>query len=406
MFDKLIKAGLVLTAFRGWLYMYTADRVPDVMYFRQGQDICIESIPIVTLNRGNTGHSRRNVSTRQPQMYTARLLGVFPVKEVSVIQTEQRYVNVSGKPFGIKMFCDGVMVVGFSDILTRAGYRNPAKTAGIKAGDVITHINDIQMHTNEDVEKVIERYGTSPLKVTFLRDEVKHTVLLLAAIDSATGNLRTGMWVRDSGAGIGTMTFFDTVTGYFAGLGHGIKDVDTQKELRLLSGEIVPVKITGIVKSRNGSAGQLKGSFTTTIASGKLLYNGASGVYGKAYAMDKDNIMPVANPAAIKTGPAYILTTINGSVPRMYKVDIEKVNLTADDNNKNMVIRITDTRLLTLTGGIVAGMSGSPIIQDGQLVGAVTHVFVNNVERGYGIFARNMIDTLDSVATAAGDMAA
>jgi len=405
-FEKFIKTGLLLTALIGRLYMYTGDSVPDVMYFRQGRDISIESIPIVTLSRDNAYTGRHSVNAEQQQMYTARLLGVFPVKKVAVVETEQRYVNVSGKPFGIKMFCDGVMVVGFSDILTRSGYQNPAKTAGIKTGDVITHINDIQMHTNEDVAKVITRYGTSPLKITFLRDEIKRTVIMVAATDSATGELRTGMWVRDSGAGIGTMTFFDTVTGYFAGLGHGIKDADTQKELRLLSGEIVPVKITGIVKSRNGAAGQLKGSFTTTIASGKLLYNGPSGVYGKAYTIDRDNTMPVANPAAIKTGPAHILTTINGSTPQMYKVEIEKVNLTADDNNKNMVIRVTDNRLLTLTGGIVAGMSGSPIIQDGQLAGAVTHVFVNNVERGYGIFARNMIGTLDSVATAAGDMAA
>ena len=394
-----------MAAFRGWLYMYTADRVPDIMYFRQGQDICIESLPIITLNRGDTDPSPRTTSTDR-QTYTARLLGLFPVKEVSVIQTQQRYVNVSGKPFGIKMFCDGVMVVGFSDILTDSGYQNPAKTAGLKTGDIITHINDEKMHTNEDVEKVITKSGSNLLKITYLRDDIQHTAIMAAVTDKSTGEPRTGMWVRDSGAGIGTMTFYDTVTGYFAGLGHGIKDVDTQKELRLLSGEIVPVKITGIVKSRNGSAGQLKGRFITTIASGKLLYNGRSGVYGKAYSMDKDNIMPVASPRAIKTGPAYILTTINNTTPRMYKVEIEKVNLTADDNNKNMVIRITDSRLLTLTGGIVAGMSGSPIIQDGMLVGAVTHVFVNNVERGYGIFAENMLKTLDSVARTESNMAA
>lgn len=406
MFDKFIKAALVMLAFRGWVYMYTADRIPDIMYLQQGREIAIKSIPIVTLDREDSVLRQKTVNNGRQQLYTARLMGIFPVKEVSVVQTEQRYVNVSGKPFGIKMFCDGVMVVGFSDVLTGSGYQNPAKTAGLKSGDVITNINGLPVHTNEDVAEIINNYGASPLKIDYLRDEEKHTAILLPTTDKATGEKRSGMWVRDSGAGIGTMTFFDSVTGYFAGLGHGIKDVDTQKELRLLSGEIVPVKITGIVKSRNGSAGQLKGSFTTTKASGKLLYNGQAGVYGKAYTTEKDHMMPVASPATIKTGPAWILTTINGSVPRMYKVEIEKVNLTARDSNKNMVIRITDSRLLTLTGGIVAGMSGSPIIQDGQLAGAVTHVFVNSVDRGYGIFAQNMLQTLDSVAQTSGDLAA
>ena len=216
--------------------------------------------------------------------------------------------------------------------------------------------------------------------------------------DKTTEGWRTGMWVRDSGAGIGTMTFYDLTTGYFSGLGHGIKDVDTHQELRLLSGEIVPVKITGIVKSKNGTAGQLKGSFMTTIASGKILHNGTTGVYGKAYTMEKDNLMEVANPGEIRTGKAVMITTISGTQPQEYEIEIEKVNLTSNDRNKNMVIRITDSRLLTLTGGLVAGFSGSPIVQNGKLVGAVTHVFVNQVDRGYGIFATNMLATMDNVA--------
>ncbi|MBQ3009348.1 MAG: SpoIVB peptidase, partial [Oscillospiraceae bacterium] len=344
--------------------------------------------------------TRQVAAERGTGIYTASLFGVFPLKEVAVIQSEQRYVSVSGKPFGIKMFCDGVMLVGFSDILTRTGYQNPAKTAGLKTGDVITHINDKKVQTNEDVERIILKSGVSPLKVSYIRDDTERTAMLMAVKDSNTGALRTGMWVRDSGAGIGTMTFFDSITGCFGGLGHGIKDVDTQKELRLLSGEIVPVKITGIVKSKNGSAGQLKGSFLSTMASGKVLENGKTGVYGRAYTRETDNMMPVATPGQIKTGKAYILTTISGTEPHMYEVEIEKVNLTANDRNKNMVIRITDSRLLSLTGGIVAGMSGSPIIQDGMLVGAVTHVFVNQVERGYAIFAQNMLETMDSVAEA------
>ncbi|MBR5521483.1 MAG: SpoIVB peptidase [Oscillospiraceae bacterium] len=397
MLKNIIRTGFVFVVVTGLVCLYTTSQLPDTLYFRKDRDIRIKSVPAITLTSDKNETSSR-VSTGERQIYTAKLFGILPVKEVAVVWTGTRYVNVSGKPFGIKMFCDGVMVVGFSDILTRSGYFNPAKSAGLKTGDIITHIDSVQVRTNEDVEKIITGSNGKPLEIQFVRDGKIHSSKLTAARDSVSEILRSGMWVRDSGAGIGTMTFYDTQTGYFAGLGHGIRDADTMKELPLLSGEIVPVKITGIVKSRNGSAGQLKGSFTTTRASGKLLYNGRSGVYGKAYGPDKDNVMPVADPASVKPGPAYILTTINNSVPQMYTVEIEKVNLTAEDNNKNMVIRITDSRLLALTGGIVAGMSGSPIIQNGRLAGAVTHVFVNNVERGYGIFARNMINTLDSVA--------
>ena len=181
-------------------------------------------------------------------------------------------------------------------------------------------------------------------------------------------------------------------------MGHGIKDVDTHQELRLLSGEIVPVKITDVVKSKNGTAGQLKGSFISAIPSGKILYNGPTGVCGKAYTSEKDNIMAVATPNQIHPGQAFIMTTISGTQPQMYEIEIEKVNLTSGDMNKNMIIRITDSRLLALTGGIVRGFSGSPIIQDNRLVGAVTHVFVNQVNKGYGIFASNMLATIDDIS--------
>ena len=404
---KIKKTAVAAVAVLSGLCIYTANKIPQVINISYGQQVCIESLPMITMTPvGEKIMGRQMTGATQPLYYRASLLGLLPVKEVAVVESEGRYVNVSGKPFGIKMFCDGVMVVGFSDILTATGYKNPAKIAGLKLGDIITHINGKETQTNEDVEQIIEKSGNNPIKVTYIRDEKEHTAMLIAVKDVNTDSYRTGMWVRDSGAGIGTMTFYEPQLGYFCGLGHGIKDVDTQQELRLLSGEIVPVKITGIVKSRNGTAGQLKGSFMTTIASGKILHNGATGVYGKAYTMENDNLMPVANPTEIQTGKAYILTTITGTQPQKYEIEIEKINLTSSDRNKNMVIRITDSRLLALTGGIVAGFSGSPIVQDGKLVGAVTHVFVNRVDKGYGIFATNMIDTLDRVATLSGDMAA
>lgn len=376
----------------GCLAGYTSHQVPDIINVNYGQSVYLQSQPLISLKPQNDDTDEKNISR-----YTASLVGLLPLKEVAVVQGEERYVAVSGKPFGIKMFCDGVMVVGFSDILTAYGYKNPAKTAGLKAGDIILSIDGKTTKTNEDVENIIEKKGSDGLEIEYIRGDNQYTTIIKAVKDSSNGKYRTGMWVRDSGAGIGTMTFYDLETGYFSGLGHGIKDADTHQELRLLSGEIVPVKITGVVKSKNGTAGQLKGSFMTTVASGKILSNGPTGVYGKAYIMEKENIMAVATPGQIQTGRAHIITTINGTQPQQYEIEIEKVNLNASDRNKNMVIRITDSRLLALTGGIVRGFSGSPIVQNGRLVGAVTHVFVNQVDRGYGIFATNMLDTLDNV---------
>lgn len=398
MYKKLVKSTLVSLVIFYAICGYATTKVPDIIDITYGQDVKLRSENFISFHPiKESAPTRRMDSGNMAVKYTAKLLGIFPIKEVAIISSDERYVAVSGKPFGIKMFCDGVMVVGFSDILTASGYKNPAKIAGLKAGDIITAIDNHSTKTNEDVEKIISKSGNKTISVTYLRGDEQHITTLTPVKDKSNDSFRSGMWVRDSGAGIGTMTFYDLQTGYFAGLGHGIKDADTHQELRLLSGEIVPVKITGIVKSKNGSSGQLKGSFTTTVASGKILHNGTTGVYGRAYTMEKDNLMPVATPSQIHTGKAYMITTINGDDARQYEIEIEKVNLTTTDPNKNMIIRVTDTRLLTLTGGIVRGFSGSPIIQDGKLVGAVTHVFVNQVDKGYGIFATNMLDTIDTV---------
>ncbi len=407
MYRKMVKSTLVTLIIFYGICNYSAGKVPDVINISYGQDVKLRSQGFISLHPVDQPVSARQIEKdSESTRYTARLLGIIPVKEVAVVTSEERYVSVSGKPFGIKMFCDGAMVVGFSDILTSSGYKNPAKVAGIKAGDIIISMDNKSTKNNDDVENIIAKTNGKAISVTYLRNGQQHTATITPVKDVNSSTYRTGMWVRDSGAGIGTMTFYDTTTGYFSGLGHGIKDVDTHQELRLLSGEIVPVKITGIVKSKNGSAGQLKGNFTTTVASGKILHNGSTGVYGKAYFMEYDNIMPVATPSQIHTGKAYIITTISGNQPQQYEVDIEKINLTTSDPNKNMVIRVTDSQLLALTGGIVAGFSGSPIVQDGRLVGAITHVFVNQVDRGYGIFASNMLNTMDRLVNSTADTAA
>ena len=213
--------------------------------------------------------------------------------------------------------------------------------------------------------------------------------------DSASGQWRAGMWVRDSSAGVGTLTFADEEKGVFAGLGHPISDSDTGESIALRSGEIVPCQITGCSKGTAGSPGELKGRFLSAHAIGTIRINGENGVYGSTRAQFAGQKMEVAFAQEVEAGDAEIWTTTSGETPRAYRVKIEKIS--DADPRRNMVLRVVDRELLAQTGGIVQGMSGSPIVQNGRLVGAVTHVLVNDPTRGYGIFAQTMLEQAEQV---------
>ena len=206
----------------------------------------------------------------------------------------------------------------------------------------------------------------------------------------AAGQWRAGMWVRDSSAGVGTLTFADEELGVFAGLGHPISDSDTGESVALRSGEIVPCEITGCSAGTAGSPGELKGHFLSAHAIGTIRINGENGVYGTTRTHFSGQLREIAFAQEVVTGPAEIWATIEGETPRAYRIQIERVS--DADPRRNLVIRVTDPSLLSATGGIVQGMSGSPILQNGRLVGAVTHVLVNDPTRGYGIFAQTMLE--------------
>lgn len=338
-----------------------------------------------------SGDSNKNVAN-------VTFLKVFPVKVVDVTKQERTYVVASGKPFGIKMYSDGVLVISIADVQTTSGSKSPAKDAGLQVGDIIKSINGSLVYKTEEVAQAIEKSGGNQLSLEVVR-EGKNLVLALKPEKLEGQNVyKAGFWVRDSCAGIGTMTFYNTRTNCFAGLGHAVCDVDTGAILEIKSGEIVPAKITGVYKGVSGTPGELCGIFSADSAIGTICCNNETGVYGfMNSAIDAEEI-PVAFKQEVETGKAQILTTINGETPQYYDIEIIKINLNSASVQKNMVIKITDERLIESTGGIVQGMSGSPIIQNGMLVGAVTHVFVNNPKQGYAIFAENMITSVQSVA--------
>lgn len=335
-----------------------------------------------------------------------KLFNSIPIKKVDIKVSNEKSVTPCGTPFGVKLYTRGVMVISMEDIAINGKFLNPAKDAGIQVGDVILSANGAETDTNEQLSKIISSSNGKSIKLKVRRDNVIFSTTL-SPVSCDSTQYRIGIWVRDSSAGIGTMTFYDDDTGCFAGLGHGICDSDAGTILPLLSGDIVTAQISGITKSTAGSAGSLRGYFADDTAIGTILTNSERGVFGKAEkAPIENNEIPIAWKQNIHTGEAKILSTIDGNTPKYYSAWIESVSRNDNQETKNMVIHVTDEELLNKAGGIVQGMSGSPIIQDGKLVGAVTHVFVNDPTRGYAIFAENMYESIGEIAQSSIESAA
>ena len=284
------------------------------------------------------------------------------------------HVVPMGITTGIKMFADGIMVVGLSKITTQSGEICPAQQAGLREGDIIISI---------DGTKVLRANRKMDIQLQAVR----------AAIDETW---RIGAWVRDSMAGIGTLTFYDPASGIFGALGHSINDVDTGNIMPLRSGSLMPSSVVGVKRGEAGRPGELKGEFDLTRSTGRLSVNSPSGIFG---VLDDVSLasgyepMQVARRGEVKTGKAQILSCVDGAQRSSYDVEIIRIYSENEADERGMMLRVTDPALLKLTGGIVQGMSGSPIVQNGKLIGAVTHVLVNDPKRGYGIFIENMLES-------------
>ncbi len=326
-------------------------------------------------------------------------LKVIPVKEIKINVTKRRYVGLGGDVFGIKLYTKGIIVVSIDSVTTPSGSKDPAVKAGLKCGDIITHINGEAATSSNQLTDSVEQSQGQTLKLNIDRNGEK-LELTLRPEKSVNGGYKAGIWVRDSSAGIGTVTFYDDETGSFAGLGHGVCDVDTGRIMPLNNGEAVRARVNGFYKSSAGNPGELCGVFSD-IALGVLRINCETGVYGELLQPSGAKVIPVALESEVKLGAAQMITTIDDGGPQYYDIEIIKIYPSSDLSSRNMIIKVTDAVLLEKTGGIVQGMSGSPIVQNSMLVGAVTHVFVNDPTQGYGIFSSRMLETQDSVENAA-----
>ncbi len=321
-----------------------------------------------------------------------KLFGVIPVKSAKIVHADAKMLIPGGSPVGVKLLTEGVMVVKTAEVTEGI---SPASEAGICAGDNIISANGEELNSSARLSEIIENSDGEPIVFEVMRNGKRFTATVTPIYSEKDGTYKAGLWIRDSTAGVGTLTFIDPETGIFGALGHPISDSDTLTTLPLGSGEIVDVVITGYDRGERGCPGELYGTFVSGLASGTIELNCEQGIFGTMTYPSRQEAIPIAFKSEVRTGAATILTTIDGSTPQEFEVEIERVTLSSAAKSKNIIIKVTDPELLELTGGIVQGMSGSPIIQDGKLVGAVTHVFVSDPTRGYGIFIENMLDAAD-----------
>ena len=355
-------------------------------------DNSIPSYPLVSAQRSNG-------KDQDSTLVDYKLYGLIPLKSVAVNKYDDLKLYPGGMPFGIKFMTQGVLVVGFCDITSQKGTKSPAAEAGLQINDVIIKVDNYDITSSSELTRFVEEGNGKSVTLTYLRDGKERTARLTPEYSECEAKYKSGLYVRDSGAGIGTVTFIVPETYAFGGLGHGICDSQSGKLIPMQRGSVVGVTINGVVKGLVGSPGEVKGYFSSG-KTGTLLGNTDCGVYG-VFASRPESIhteaLPICQRGELKEGKAYIYCTLSEGKVSKYEIEISNIQRDSK-SNKCFTVRVTDPSLLALSGGIVQGMSGSPIIQNGKLVGAVTHVLINDPTTGYGIFIDNMLNQMGDLA--------
>lgn len=366
------------------------DRIPDTVYIRYGQEEGLgDSLDIPLITYPET----IDVSDRGSYQIPCSLLGMLPLKNVQVETVEDQWVCVSGTPVGLYMETQGVLIVDTGEITNQSGIALEPAANIVQPGDYILEVNgktvsrkreliaEIENCQGENVELVVNRKG----------EEIP---LSLEPVLTQEENYKLGIWVRDNTQGIGTMTYVDE-KGRFGALGHGISDTDTGELLDVSGGELYQAQIVSIIRGAQGVPGELSGyiEYEDEKKIGTIEKNTDIGIFGQIFSDTQisGEKVKIGYKQEVKKGKAQILMQLEGKV-EYYDIEITEIYSSQQDTNKSFQIQVTDLELLAKTGGIVQGMSGSPILQDGKLIGAVTHVFVQDSSKGYGIFIENMLE--------------
>lgn len=327
-------------------------------------------------------------------------LGIIPIKDISVSVVPERLVIPVGETLGVKLYAKGVLVVGKSMVEGIDGKDyEPYVNSQIENGDIIIEANGTTIETIEDLQIAIKKSAGKEIKMVYEKNGERYedTIKPVKTLDGNT--YKIGLWVRDGAMGIGTLSFVDIETGKFAALGHGVSDSDTKQRIEATGGTLNDVRIVSINKGKKDSPGEILGVLDGQKEIGKIEKNTEIGIYGtltpeKLAEYRMENAVKIASRKEVELGKATILCTLEEGKTKEFEIEIQKKYLEKEATSKCMIIKVTDERLLSKTGGIVQGMSGSPILQNGKLIGSVTHVFVNDPTRGYAVFADSMLNEL------------
>jgi len=381
--------------------------IPNSLILFQNEELKIKSIWGVRLDETvevGANISKKNTSNNlnlKSKSYKLSLLG-FNLKTITANIIPNTKVVPVGSLVGLKLYTAGVLVVGMSEIKGEDNkIYKPYEEAGINQGDFIIKINNVEVNTTEELISCVSKCGGKCVDVTYIKDG-KISETKMTPVKTSDNIYKLGIWVRDSEAGIGTVTFYDNSTNSFAALGHGIQDIDTGELVTISSGEFVTTNILDVEKGERENPGRIEGTIDNSIKIGEVYSNTEYGVYGintNKSELDISNMqeVDVASRREIKVGKASIICTLEDGKREEYEVEVQKVYINNNENNKSMVVKVTDEKLLEKTGGIIQGMSGSPILQNGKLIGALTHVLVSDPTKGYGVFADIMVQNLRNI---------
>lgn len=390
-------------------YAVNITSIPESLILFQNEELKMKSILGVKLeesiqvgaevaNQDNLVSANKMTSQSQEKKYNLSLFGIN-LKTISANVIPNTRVVPLGNLVGLKLYTKGVLVVGMSEIKGEDNnIYKPYEEAGIEQGDSIIEINDEPVGTTDELIACVSKCKGKEIKVTYVqKGNVLNTTL--KPVKTGKNTYKIGIWVRDAAAGVGTLSFYEPSSNSFAALGHGIQDVDTGELVDISSGEFVTSDIVDIKKGQENNPGRIEGTIEDSKAVGKIYSNTEYGVYGLTTNKSELNMtniseVEVASRSEIKPGKASIICTLEDDIRKEYEVEIEKVYVNNNENNKSMVVKITDQELIEKTGGIIQGMSGSPILQNGKMIGALTHVFVSNPQKRLWSICRYHVKTI------------
>lgn len=403
---KLFKKIIIIT-FLLIIYAYVCNisLLPSNYIIMQGENLRLYTLLGIKLIEESSYQTLQTSSTLEQEKinkigkvsFRLNLFNLIPLKNIDVNVIPKTTVVPMGNAIGMKLYTAGVLVVGMSEIEGKKPYEN----SGIKEGDRIIQINQNQIDNTDDLMKAVNKSDGNNISIKYVRDE-KTITTSIKPLKNSSNEYKIGLWVRDAAAGVGTLTFYEPSSGMFATLGHGIMDIDTAELIKIANGELVTTNILSINKGTKGNPGEIRGTIEAGHTIGSISKNTKFGVFGTinktAYLNTSNtNEVQVALREEIKTGKAQIICELENGKKEYYDIEIQRIFISNNKDNKSMLIKVTDKKLSEKTGGIIQGMSGAPIIQNGKFVGAVTHVLVNDPTIGYGVFADIMLKQMKEV---------